>query len=266
MWSTLACALLLVAPSLCFAQADGNPFTGNPQEVAAGARAFAVSCAPCHGRTGEGTQGQAEGIKPPDLTRGVYKFGSRDGDLYHLISRGIPESGMPSFEQLGTAQIWRLIAYVRTLPQPRKPATGDAVAGEALFQGKGRCGQCHAVRSTGGGVGPNLSYDARLNDPQKIRRAIVAPDDEIAPGYTVVTIVTRDHQTLSGIARFFDDFSARVADSSGGERTYLRDEVISMQRDTHSLMPDNYGTVFSSAELDDLVAYVIKLRTEGRGQ
>lgn len=90
----------------------------------------------------------------------------------------------------------------------------------------------------------------------------MAPDDEITPGYEVVTIVTRDHKTVSGLARFYDNFSARVIDSSGAERTYLRDEVVSMRREMRSVMPGDYGVIFSATELDDLVAYIVRLRSE----
>ena len=97
---------------------------------------------------------------------------------------------------------------------------------------------------------------------QGLKRSIVAPDEEITPGYEVVTIVTRDRKTVSGLARFYDDFSARMIDSAGNERTYLREETISMRREMRSLMPGSYGKIFSAAELDDLVAYIVKLRSE----
>ena len=73
---------LSLAPALCCAQAVVNPFAGNAQAAVDGQKLFSVSCAPCHGKNGEGAQGQAEGMRPPDLTRGVFKAGRRDEDLF----------------------------------------------------------------------------------------------------------------------------------------------------------------------------------------
>jgi cytochrome c oxidase cbb3-type subunit 3 len=228
-----------------------------------GRKLFAISCAPCHGRSGEGAQSQSHGMNPPDLTRGVFKHGNSDSDLFVVISKGVPEGGMPSFEPMGTEPIWSLVAFVRTLSRSQSPLVGNAAAGAALFWGKGACGRCHSVGSKGTSFGPDLTQGSRRSTAQRIRKSIVSPDDEITPGYEVVTILTRDHKTVSGLSRFYDDFSARVIDSSGGERTYLREDVVSMRREMRSLMPSDFGTVFTGAELDDLVAYIMTLRSEG---
>ena len=262
----LLLGLILGAPFMCRAQAGPNPFAGDTQAVDEGRKLFAVSCAPCHGRNGEGAQGQTEGVRPPDLTRGIFKAGNRDEDLFGLIAKGVPASGMPSFAQFATDQIWRLAAFVRTLSRSENARTGNPAAGEALFWGRGDCGRCHAVGSKGVNLGPDLTQGGRRRTAQRVKRAIVAPDEEITPGFEVVTIVTRDQKTVSGLERFFDNFSARLIDSSGNERTYLRDEVVSMRREMRSLMPANYGQIFSDAELDDLVAYIMGLRSQGSSQ
>ncbi len=198
----------------------------------------------------------------PDLTRGTFKAGGRDEDLFRVITKGVPETGMPSFESLGSEQIWQLVAFVRSLSRSEDATSGSAIAGEALFWGKGNCGRCHAVGSRGTTLGPDLTRGGRRSTSQRVRMSIVAPDDEITPGYEVVTIVTRDKKTVQGLSRFFDNFSARIIDSSGSERTYLRDEVLSMTREMRSIMPGNYKIIFSGAELDDLVAYIMKLRAD----
>jgi putative heme-binding domain-containing protein len=256
----LMCAWpLLLAPAICSAQGGPNPLAGDRQSINDGRKLFTVSCSPCHGRNGEGAQGQAEGIAPPDLTRGVFRNGNRDEDLFRVVSKGVAGSGMPSFEQLGTDNIWRLIAFIRTLA-PSEKISGNAANGETIFWGKGDCGRCHAVGSRGVSLGPDLSRGGRRSSGERLKRAIVAPNEEITPGYEVVTVVTKDHKTVTGLQRFFDNFSARVIDSDGNERTYLRDEVISMKREMRSLMPDNYGKTFSDSELNDLVAYIVTLR------
>src|SRR5437764_15452853 len=99
--------LLLLTATVCHAQDARKLFT--------------ISCAPCHGANGEGAQTQAEGVKPPDLTRGIFK----SDDIARVIAKGVPESGMPSFEQLGASQIQALVAYVKSLSQTQRAGTGD---------------------------------------------------------------------------------------------------------------------------------------------
>jgi putative heme-binding domain-containing protein len=234
---------------------------GLAQSADEGRKLFAISCAPCHGRTGEGAQGQAEGIAPPDLTQGVFKAGNSDEDLFNVISKGVSGSGMPSFEQFGPTRIRHLIAFVRSLAPSQTATSGNADAGEAIFWGKGDCGRCHAIGAKGVNLGPDLTKGGRRANPERLKHAIVAPDDEITPGYEIVNVVTRDHKTVSGLARFFDAFSTRVIDAAGNEHTYMRDEVSSMAREMRSLMPSTYAQTLSPAELDDLVAYILSVRT-----
>lgn len=264
LWRALA--QLGLAVTVSHAQPLTNPLTGNPQAVEEGRKSFAVSCAPCHGPGGEGAKGQVEGLRPPDLTTGVFQTGNRDADLFRVISKGVEGAGMPSFEPLGSDRIWRLVTFVRTLSRTEGSSIGNASAGETLFWGKGNCGSCHAVGSKGENLGPDLARLGRRVNAASLKRSIVAPDDEISPGYEIVNIVTRDGKTVSGLARFYDEFSARIIDSSGNERTYLRDEVLSMTREMRSLMPGDYGKIFNTSELDDLAAYIMKLRSEASRQ
>ncbi len=257
----LAVLLLVLGPGIR-AQTGPNPLARNPQAVEEGGKLFAVSCAPCHGRNGEGGQGHAEGVRAPDLTRRVLKAGTHDEDLFRVIAKGVPAGGMPGFEPLGADSIWRLVAFVRSLSRSEGTIAGNAAAGEVLFWGKGGCGRCHAVGARGINIGPDLTRGGRRSTAQRVRRSIVAPDEEIAEGYELVTIVTPDGKTATGVARFYDSFSVRLVDTSGNERTYLRDEVVSMTREMRSLMPGDYGKVFSNQEVDDLVAYIMRVRSE----
>jgi cytochrome c oxidase cbb3-type subunit 3 len=262
----LVWAALLLTPLGCFAQAGANPFGGNAQAAADGQKLFSVSCAPCHGKNGEGAQGQAEGMRPPDLTRGAFKAGRRDEDLFRVISDGVRGTEMPSFKSLGTDQIWRLVAFIRKLSAVAPVLNGNPAAGEALFWGKGDCGRCHQIGSRGNRLGPDLARGSRRSNAENLKKAIVDPNDDITPGYAIITVVTRDNKKISGLERWLDNFSARLVDESGNERTFLRDEVTSVTREMRSTMPDNYSKIFSDAELDDVVAYIVKTRSEANSQ
>jgi len=78
-----------------------NPF-GQPADIAAGADAFRVRCAACHG-----------GGPGPDLSKsGQYRRGASDWALYQTITRGVPGTAMPA-HSLSPREAWQLVAYVR---------------------------------------------------------------------------------------------------------------------------------------------------------
>jgi cytochrome c oxidase cbb3-type subunit 3 len=265
-WLKSALFLLALAPGSCFGQALANPFAGNAQAAADGSKLFGQSCAPCHGRDGTGGQGQAEGMRPPDLTRGVFKAGKQDADLFRVISQGIRGTEMPSFSSLGNEQIWRLVTFVRTLSAVAPVLSGDPAAGEASFWGKGNCGGCHQIGLRGTRLGPDLTRGGRRSNAKYLKESIVDPNADITPGFAIITVETRDHQKISGLERWLDNFSARLLDQSGNERTFLRDEVISIDREMRSTMPDNYGKLFSASDVDNLVAYIQKIRSEANSR
>lgn len=71
-----------------------------------------MNCDGCHG-------GGAVGAVGPSLTDGRWRYGGADADIYRSIAEGRPK-GMPSFGgALQPAMIWRLVAYIKSLPPPK---------------------------------------------------------------------------------------------------------------------------------------------------
>ena len=258
------CPSLLLFSAICFAQV--NPFAGDSEAIADGQKLFLQSCAPCHGSNGEGAQSQAEGMHPPDLTRGQFRAGRTDGDLFRVISEGVRGTLMPSFKSLGDEQIWRLVTFVRSLSQVKAPINGDPAAGEALFWGSAGCGRCHAMGARGGTLGPDLSHGSRRNGADKLKESIVDPNADITPGYAIVTVVTRDGRTITGVERWLDNFSVRLVDASGTEQSFLRDEIKSVTRQFRSMMPADYGKRLSPQDIDNIVAYILKTQSKANMQ
>jgi putative heme-binding domain-containing protein len=247
-WNILA---LAAWSGMCFAQHD-------PKAVEAGRLQFRMSCAGCHGLRATGGRGG------PDLTRGTYSTGDADKDLFSIISNGVPGTEMPSFrEPLDEAQIKGLVAYVRSLSHAGTiPIKGDRIAGEKLFWGKGSCGQCHRVGMRGTAVGPDLTRAGKQRSLEYLRESIESPDADLTPGYATVVVITRDGKKITGVEKGFDNFSARLIDLSGRYYSFLKDDVTSMEREYRSVMPSNYGRMFNTRELDDLLAYLASLGGE----
>jgi putative heme-binding domain-containing protein len=253
--------VLALALSL-FAQQDKsartNPLAGDAKGIESGRILFRMSCSSCHGLHATG------GRSGPDLTLGSFSAGDTDADLFRVIADGVPGTEMPAFGQrFEDDERWRLVSYVRSLTRhDTAPVRGNSAAGESLFWGKGNCGQCHRVGARGSGVGPNLTRAGRQRSLAYLRESVISPDADITSGYASVTVVMRDGRKVTGLERGFDNFSAALMDLSGRYYSFQKDEVTAIQREDRSLMPSNYGRLFSERELDDLVAFLAGL---GRG-
>lgn len=89
-----------------------NPYTGNEDAIKEGKKLFVTyGCSGCHGLGGGGGMGHP-------LTDDIWKHGGDDATLMSLIKGDLAGSTMPKFGQtLNEEQIWKLIAYVRSLYQ-----------------------------------------------------------------------------------------------------------------------------------------------------
>ena len=170
---------------------------------------------------------------------------------------------MPSFRRLDDDDIWRVLSYVRSLARADStPIAGDSVAGEKLFWGKGSCGQCHRVGTRGGSIGPELTRVGRQRSHAYVRTKLISPDDDLAPGYATIHVVTRDGKKIDGVEKGFDNFSAQLMDVSGRYYSFMKDDVTSIEREYRSLMPSNYSRLLAAREMDDLLAYLAGLTGE----
>lgn len=112
-----------VAPGIDAAALIGhrvNQYTGNTGAIEDGRRLFnAYNCSGCH-------SGYAGGGMGPNLRDSVWIYGATDADLFATITAGRP-NGMPAWGgRIPEDQIWRIIAYLRTLgtrAEPEKPPT-----------------------------------------------------------------------------------------------------------------------------------------------
>lgn len=247
----------LYVPALCASLWLGAVCAAGGQQSDAreGARRFEEYCAGCHGTDGRG------GAKGPSLAGAPAN--RSDAELSAIVSNGT-RGGMPPFAQIGGANIEALVHFLRLLQgdSPAKssqpePLPGDARAGRALFFGKAQCSSCHMINGQGGFMARGLTHYGRNLSADAIRAAIVDPDNPLIPSARVVTVTTRAGQTLTGVLRNEDEFNVDLQTEDGRHHLLKRSDVTHVDYTLHSLMPRDYATRLSRAELNDIVSILM---------
>jgi high-affinity iron transporter len=113
--AVLAGALVVGVSAGAVAQGKGD--------AKAGAEVYKKDCAKCHGDggSGDGPQGQKLKDKPTDWTKagGGGLKDMNDQQVYEAIAKGGGAVGrskaMPSYPKLSEAEVWNVVAYVKSL-------------------------------------------------------------------------------------------------------------------------------------------------------
>ena len=111
------------------ARARSNPEPASAENLRSGLEHFADHCAVCHGNDGAGDTDFGRGLypKPPDL-RGAATQNLTDGELFYIIERGVPLTGMPGFgtgQPDGERASWHLVQFMRRLPKLTEEELAD---------------------------------------------------------------------------------------------------------------------------------------------
>ncbi len=251
-------AVMLVC--FCLALSHGMSVFGQDEprsgpDQGQGAQLYASNCAYCHGADGRGGRGPAIATLPK-----VISMSSQD--LMGIVHKGEADQGMPGFPDLGDSGTKAVVQYLRTLQGvtadgPSVKLTGDPDAGRRIFDGKGQCSTCHMILGKGGFMATELTSYARNRRADEIQQAIVNPDVELEPTSRVAKVRTRDGQSLTGVVRAEDNLNITLQTEDGRYHFLSRSGLAAVNYSDHSLMPRDYGTRLTSAELDDLVAFLI---------
>lgn len=249
-----AAALAVPAAAQHADDAVTNPFTSQ-DDVDAGGQIYRSHCAVCHGIEGEGGRGV-------DLTRGVFRHGSTDRDLFNTISVGIPGTEMPGIFFNGR-QMWQLVAFVRSLSEGRaaQQVSGDAENGKAVYAANG-CAGCHRILGEGGRMGPDLSDIGAVRSLGHLQAAVLDPDASVLPRHWTVRGKTKVGRPVSGMRLNEDTFSVQLIDSAGRLVSLSKDDLAEFEVDRSSTMPSFEGQI-QGTDMDDLMAYLAGLRLRG---
>ena len=219
------CACLAASP---YAQQQALKPPADTGAVERGRSAFGQDCGFCHGANARG------GSSGPDLTRSALVQEDENGvQLGAFVRAGRPDRGMPKFDM--TAQQFADIAAFlhgeiynasnRRLYKILDVLVGDPQAGQAYFNGAGRCATCHSPDRDLKGIG--AKYDAVALQGRMVypRRGAVqgspAHEDRNA---VRATISLPGGGAVTGAIVRLTDFDVTIYDAATGERrSWLRD-------------------------------------------
>lgn len=190
-----------------------------------GQQLFGQHCAFCHGAD---ARGGAQGGS--DLLTSPIVLGDEGGrELATFLAVGRPEKNMPKFS-LPRQRVAEIAAFlharVKAASGSRFTASilvGDPKAGEAYFNGPGRCTTCHSVTGDLKGIGAKYEpvmlqgrmvvprgrggYPGSDNDRDKPLQATITPDSG---------------PSVTGDVLYISDFHVTVKDASGRRHTFAR--------------------------------------------
>ncbi len=231
-----------------------NPLTRNAAAIEAGQRRFRQLCSSCHGRDGEGGQGEGQG---PNLMNSWEVRRAKDAQLFSAVKNGVKGTLMPAFS-LPDQQVWELVGFVRSLNAPASSVSvaGDAAAGEAVFFGKGGCSGCHMIRGHGGYLGPDLSNIGATRRISELRGAIVSPKEIPSEGYRPLLLKAADGRQLRAVAKHYSNWSIEALDEKG-DLHLLRGPAMAAAVPQHKTwMPIDYQRRMTPTEIVDTIAFL----------
>jgi cytochrome c oxidase cbb3-type subunit III len=224
-----------------------------PARSVAGEKAFASTCAACHGLDGQGSD------KAPNIAGNDKVQHYSDARLASIISNGVPGTAMPGFHDLSADKIGEIVGYLRVLQgkHEARALPGDARRGKEIFFGKAECASCHAIFGAGGFLGPDLSAYGSATSAQAILEGVLSSDRIAPPGFRSAVVTLRDGKRVEGLVRNEDNFSLQLQTKDGTFYFLEKSDIQNIERPTQSLMPTDYRGRLTRDELNDLVNYMV---------
>jgi cytochrome c oxidase cbb3-type subunit 3 len=235
----------------------------DPAVVDRGKAIFIANCSFCHGSDARGGEGG------PNLIRSQIVMDDNNGEtIATVVQNGRPGTAMPKFD-LSLEDISAIAAFIHSFPVGGRAATtgmvdplvGDAKAGEAYFNGAGKCATCHSVSGDLAGV------STKYADPRVLQGAILSgqggrgvapPNPAIAK---TVTVTLPSGKTEQGTLVELDDFIVAFTDADGNRVSIKRDGdvpkvVVKNPLQAHLDMLGKYN----DDDIHNLTAYLVTLK------
>lgn len=227
---------------------------------------YIAECITCHGNKARGSD------TGPDLVRSLTvlhdRYGSTIGAFLlkgHTMQSGRPSTALTAANIADLSHFLHQRVYdtLRSGPYSRviNVLTGDAKAGQAYFNGAGRCNSCHSPTGDLAGI-------ARKYDPPTLQQRCLFPQtigfgrgrgtSRTKP--VMVTVTPASGAAVSGMLVHLDDFNVALRDAAGEYHSWKRTPDLKVVQEdpyaAHVALLDEY----TDKNIHDLVAYLETLK------
>jgi mono/diheme cytochrome c family protein len=232
------------------------------QTLERGKTTFVATCAGCHGSNAKGGEGG------PDLIRSVAVIDDENGNLIAPIVRGARQAqGMPKFD-LSQTQILDIAAFLhegvraaaeRGTYKILNIVTGNARAGEAYFNGTGKCNTCHSPTGDLKGIG--AKYDPITLQGRFLMPGGARANSKRATSPIIVTVTTAPGKSVKGKLERIDDFNVALTDEAGYYRSFARNGNVP-KVELKDPLQAHYDmlTKYTDADMHNLTAWLVTLK------
>ena len=138
---------------------------------------------------------------------------------------------------------------------------GDATRGKDIVTNNlgANCIACHTIEAKEGSqVGPNLKTIGSKKDRKYILESLLNPLAQIAPGFGIVAITTKNGKSLSAILEKEDAKQVTLRLPDGKTQTVPRDQIATITPPM-TVMPPMLG-ILTTPQIRDVVAYLAALK------
>jgi mono/diheme cytochrome c family protein len=239
--------------------------TVDPAAADRGRRVWATECITCHGSQARGTD------MGPNLLRSLIVLRDRAGSTVgpflkkgHPTQSGTPSANLPDAQIVDVTNfLWQRIhdtlrgSPVFTVQDIR---TGDPKAGEAYFNGDGKCSTCHSATGDLAGISSRAStpvdLQQRLLFPSGRGRGAGAPNRAAV----TVTLTPASGAPMSGVLVQMDDLHVTFRDESGAHRVVRRAPMLKVVKTDPLQAHHELLDRITDKNIHDLVAYLESLK------
>ena len=137
---------------------------------------------------------------------------------------------------------------------PALNLTGSVAAGQKTFVA--RCASCHRLGGQGVNLGPDLA-SVRSNGKEKLLTSLLDPNREVAPQFASYTIETKDGESITGIIASESATAVLLRQANGVEKETARKNIVTMQSQGQSLMPEGLEEGLSAQDMADLIEFIV---------
>ena len=179
-----------------------------------------------------------------------------------LVEAAAKRSATAVKSRLSAYQAWKLPQDHLT-PYREALVGGNAARGRKIFYENASvaCTRCHQIGTDGGGnAGPKLDGVASRTVREYLLESIVAPNQQIAPGFEAAIITRKNGDTLAGTVRSETAAEIVLLNPEDGSDVHIPKTDVQSREKGVSGMPEGFGTLLSRQELRDVLEFLGTLK------